>query len=102
MRYFEFVAYTEFLGTSYSKVIATFYFKVIALEDNEVENFSFDEYIEDMARDNVESFSHLVTGYGEDWKSIREKENFYKNTQTCSYYNEIIEARYLELLEGLK
>lgn len=94
MRYFEFVADTEFLGTSVSEVMA--------LEDDEVENFPFDEYIEDMARDNAESYSYFATGYGEDWESVEEEEEYYENAQACSYYNEITEAQYLELLEELK
>ena len=94
MRYFRFVADTEFVGTENIRYVAF---------PNNVTDKELQEYADDFARDNGENFEYLVFGWKADPVAdgdMTEEEYdqqiaFYYEDCTCEYF-EVTKEEFIE------
>lgn len=84
MRYFKFHGGNGYCGCDFTDYVA--------FEDDEVDEDLLNEYDEEFARNNAESFSHVATGWCEDWEDEQEEEDYYANAWCV--HEEITEEEY--------
>lgn len=94
MRYFKFIADTEFVGTKNTRYVAF---------PDDVTDKELQRYANDFTRDNGESFEYLVFGWGTDpvadgdmtKEEYEQQLAFYYEDCSCEYF-EITEEEFIE------
>lgn len=85
MRYIKFEVYTSYVGTE-----DTIYEK---FSDDTTDSF-LEEYLDELIRNNAESYEYLATGWDEEFDDEEEKDNYYAD---CGgYWEEITKEKFDE------
>ena len=90
MRYIHFWGNAGFAGTDYDK-LATF--------PDDTPDSHIQEYSDELAGDNAETYEYLATGWEGDFESEQEREDYYEDALCSCGWTEVSKEEYKTLQE---